>query len=61
MGGNSKFEGRLEVFYSGKWGTVCNNSFTIVEATVVCHQLGYNDASAFYDDAHFEQGGGESL
>ena len=61
VGSNSHSEGRLEVLYSGKWGSVCSDSFTIVEANVVCHQLGYPGAVAYYNDTHFGQGNGKSL
>jgi len=43
-GGPGPWEGYVEVqVRNSGWGLVCDkkNSWTIVEATVVCHQLGY--------------------
>ena len=33
--------GRLEVLYSGHWGTVCSDRFTDISRDVACKQLGY--------------------
>ena len=38
IGGSS---GRLEVFYSGQWGTVCDRGFNSDDARVACAELGY--------------------
>lgn len=57
--GNTQFEGRLEVFINGEWGSVCDNGFTQLAAMVVCRQLGLNTSNAtVIFSAAFGQGNG---
>ena len=39
--GNTEYEGRVEMCYSGVWGSICPSSWDSNDAKVVCRQLGY--------------------
>ena len=41
MEGVGEWEGRLEVCYVGRWGTVSADEWTETNSRVVCNSLGY--------------------
>lgn len=51
-------EGRLEIFYQYRWGTVCDDGFNLVAAHVVCKQLGFNYAKRSKCCSYFGPGKG---
>ncbi|XP_041743868.1 lysyl oxidase homolog 2A [Coregonus clupeaformis] len=52
------YEGRVEVYYNGEWGTVCDDDFSIHAANVVCRELGYVEAVSWSPSSKYGKGEG---
>jgi deleted-in-malignant-brain-tumors protein 1 len=58
VGSERENEGRVEVYHSDIWGTICDDFWSLADAVVVCKQLGYPTALDFPQYSAYGQGSG---
>ncbi|XP_026097782.1 deleted in malignant brain tumors 1 protein-like [Carassius auratus] len=58
VGGHSRCAGRVEVLHRGQWGTVCDDSWDMPAAAVVCRELDCGEPVDALINSHFGQGSG---
>ncbi|XP_030834273.1 locomotion-related protein Hikaru genki-like [Strongylocentrotus purpuratus] len=59
VNGSNNASGRVEVWYNGTWGTVCDDGWDLNDANVVCRMLGFFDASSAPGLAAYGAGSGK--
>lgn len=53
-GGSIQGSGRVEVCVDNEWGSVCNDSWTELNARVVCKQLGFPVFGELIKSMHYQ-------
>lgn len=59
VNGDKPFSGRVEMNLQGQWGTVCDNGWDLLDASVVCRELDFPSAVEAKLGAYFGQGSGK--
>lgn len=60
QGGDSHYKGRVEIYLNGTWGTVCDDSWGIEEANVICRMLNFTEGAVSTQCCGFYNGYGVS-
>eukprot|EP00057_Strongylocentrotus_purpuratus_P010623 XP_011665097.1 PREDICTED: deleted in malignant brain tumors 1 protein-like [Strongylocentrotus purpuratus] len=61
VGGQTASEGRVEVFFEGFWGTVCDDAWDLNDVRVVCRMLGFQTAVRAVTRAGYGPGSGSII
>ncbi|CAH1247163.1 PRSS12 [Branchiostoma lanceolatum] len=61
VNGTAPGEGRVEIYFNGEWGTICDDKWDDRDAQVVCSNLGYSGEAFAISFGYFGRGGGPVL